>query len=658
MKSPLFNAIIASSLTFPIQAQIADDIESITVLGKVAIANATHGGVDVKMLPINIHVVSRKEIERIRFVDPNELLDRIPGETQVRNLRIPNGSKGYTIVMIDGMPIENPYQGATSRLARLNTADIERVEIFKGPASALYGNNAFGGVVNVVTRSAPSESEHQLHIETGEFNRSRLGFNSGGMIGDVGYFFDANHRKLDGLRQETKDEKDQISTKLSYDISDSTSLFARIEYLDEYVVNRGDLTALQIEQDKQQAGSLSSSEKVKQSLIVIGATHQLEDSTLTLSFANRLKKAKGLSRYSGPKEGRARGIMAKITYHQPLTNGHFVVGSENYNGNESVKAFGRKDITMVGEPNLHTNEFDDLALFYQHHWQLSNKLSVDGGARFEHIALAATTYKNGPRTQKAEFEDISPKLGLTYQVSASNRLWVGLSQGFYAPRISDMYSTEPEASNPNLKPEQAGNIEFGLRGTWGEVSYDTSIYHNKISNYLVEQEFVRDDDTEYQRTTNAGQVTISGIESVVEYSPFEDWRFSMTHTYTDNSYDSFVQSTIGASDDLSGKVLRRSPKHHYNARIAWVPLSGLSVELEGDYYSTYFSDNQNSPESEFKRDERLNLRVSYDYQQWRFWLNGLNLTDTLEDRATYSRGKMKFRTIDGRTVYAGLSYNF
>lgn len=657
MKSPLSLTMIACAISLSIQAKENDKIESITVLGQSAVENSQHGGVDVKQLPINVHVVNMDEIERLRFVDPNELLDRIPGETQVRNLRIPNGSKGYTIVMVDGVPIENPYEGATSRLSRLNTSDIERVEIFKGPSSALYGNNAFGGMVNVVTRSAPSEPEHQLHVETGSFNRTRLGFNSGGTIGEVGYFFDANTRRLDGLRDESKDDRDQISTKLSYDITDNTAILARLEFLDEFVVARGDLTEEQIAEDKTQAGSLSSSEDLQQTFGLIQVTHEFDSGILNASVANRLKKTEGNSRFGGPEISRDRGINSKIDYTHNLTSGHFVIGSEFYNGSELVKSFDRDDLELAGEFTTQLNEFDDFALFYQHHWQINDKLSIDAGARYERISLVATDYQEDTR-QSADFDDISPKLGITYQWSDTHRVWLGVSQGFYAPDLDDMFSTQEDASNPDLKAEKANNIELGFRGSWGDLSYDTSIYHNEITNYLVEQDFIRDDGSEFQRTTNAGQVTISGIESVIEYKPFDDWRFSLTHTYTDNTYDRFVQSTVGADDDLTGKILRRSPGHHYNARIAWVPIDALTVELEGDFYSSYFADDANSPEAKFKRDERLNLRISYDYDEWRFWLNGLNLTDTLEDRATFSRGVMSFRTIDGRTVYAGLSYNF
>ena len=87
-----------------------------------------------------------------------------------------------------------------------------------------------------------------------------------------------------------------------------------------------------------------------------------------------------------------------------------------------------------------------------------------------------------------------------------------------------------------------------------------------------------------------------------------------------------MQSTVGADDDLSGNILRRSPKHHLNVRFALELVEDLTVELEGDFYSSYFADNANSAASVFTRDERINLRMSYDRQNWRYWVNVLNLS--------------------------------
>lgn len=627
-----------------------NNIESITVLGNAATEDAELGGISLKDLPINTHVVGRAEIERLRFVDPDEFLDRIPGETQVRNLRIPDGGKSYTIPMLDGMPLESPYEGATQRLDRVNTFDIERVEIIKGPASALYSNNAFGGIVNVVSRDAPLTQETQISIEAGDFSRLRAGLSSGGRVENLGYFFDINTRTLRGMRKGSVNDRDQASGKLIYQLSDATRLATRLEYFDEFKVARGDLKAQELATDPTQAGSLSSSEDLSQSMLSIRLEHLLSSGKLDLNLVRREKDTIGESRFSGPQDENDLGYSAKIMYRHDMRNGNIIVGFDGYKGEQDIQQFARGDTELNGEFVASLNTLDIDAYFGQYQINATDNLVLSAGLRHENIELNNTI----------AFSDVAPKLGLTYQIISDHMFWLGVSEGFYAPSLDNLF--DPEDGNPELKPEQAQNIELGFRGHFGDWQYDTSIYHNDINNYLVTQEFVRILDgleEEYQQTTNAGQVSIQGIETVIEYTPDNaDWRLGLTHTFTRNKYDSFIQSVAGAADDLSGKILRRSPGHHFNARIAWVPIERLSLELEGDFYSNYFADNENSPESKFTRGERINLRADYQLQDWRIWIHALNLTDTMEDRATYSRGVMSFRTIDGRTFYAGASYKF
>ena len=631
------------------------NIESITVLGRAATENAELGGINLKALPINTYVIGRAEIDRLRFVDPDELLDRIPGESQVRNLRIPDGGKSYTIPMLDGMPIESPYEGATQRIDRINTFDIERVEVFKGPASALHPNNAFGGVINVVSRDAPLTSETQLSIEAGDFKRLRAGLSTGGRVDDLGYFFDINTHSLDGIRDGAVNDRDQISGKLIYQLSDATRLATRLEYFDEFRVVRGDLSAQELEINPTQAGGLNSSEDLSQSMLSIKLEHILISGKLDLDLVRREKDTVGESRFRGPQDENDLGYSAKIMYLHDIDNGSFIVGYDGYRGEQDVNQYARGDSELTGQFDAYINNLDIDAYFTQYQLSPNDNLMLTAGLRYENIVLSSTSYAD-----TAEFSDLAPKLGLTYQLNSDHMIWIGVSEGFYAPDLDDLFDIEE--GNQDLKPEQAQNIELGFRGQIGDWQYDTSIYHNDISNYLVTQEFVRTVaglEEEFEQTTNAGQVSIQGIESVVEYAPKNtDWRLGLTHTFTRNKYDSFIQSVAGASDDLSGKILRRSPDHHLNARIAWSPVDKLTLELEGDFYSAYYADNENSEESEFTRGERINLRADYQLDDWRIWIHALNLTDTIEDRATFSRNVMRFRTIDGRTYYAGASFIF
>lgn len=640
---------------FSILAEDADadsSIETITVLGKSNTDGSELSGIALKALPINTHVVGLEEIERIRFVDPDEFLDRIPGETQVRNLRIPDGGKGYTIPMLDGIPLENPYEGATQRLDRVNTTDIQRVEIIKGPASALYPNNAFGGVVNVVSKSPPSSVEHQFRLEAGDFNRSRIGFSSGGQLEKFGYTFDVTKRELEGLRDEYKNDRDQLSGKVTFAATEQTDISLRVEHIDEFKVERGDLTTEQLAEDETQSGSLSSSVDLKQNTLSMSVSHELESGLINVNLVRREKDSIGASRFRGPQDENDLAYSTRLSYRHDLSSGSLVAGYDGYDGTQDTKQYARNDLDLVGDFVAFENELSIDAYFIQFEREVADNLRLTAGVRHENIDVSSTLY-----SKTGHFRDTSPKFGLTYQLKPEHMLWFGASKGFYAPQADDLFDVEE--GNPNLKPEEAFNLELGYRAKWHQWQLDTSIYHNEIKNYLVTQEFVRQNGDEYEQVTNAGQVSLMGIETVLEFVPADtNWRLGITHTYTNNSYDSFVQSTPGANDDLSGKTIRRSPDHHLNARIAWQATDDLSFELEGDFYTFYYADHANSEASKFKRDPRINLRVDYSLENWRLWIHALNLTDTLEDRATYSRGKMKFRTVDGRTLYAGISFDF
>lgn len=630
----------------------ADQLEMMTVIGDQAVKHAEVGGTPAKELPLNIHVINTEEIERIQFVDPDELLDRIPGETQVRNLRIPNGGKGYTVPMVDGIPLENPYEGATQRIDRVNTSDIQRVEVIKGASSAIYPNNAFGGVINVVTRDAPKEVEGKVWVEAGEFNRQRFGINAGGTVENLGYFIDINTRDMDGLREGVQNDRDQFSGKFIYDLSDDTRIITRLEHFKELQVTRGDLTAQQVQDNPKQRGSDNSSEDLEQDTFSIKLEQMLNSGYIDFSMVYREKDTIGLSRFRGPQDENDVGINTKFLYRHDFDRSNLVVGFETYAGKQDTQQYARGDNSLSGTSYQVDKERDITAYFAQYEVDLTDRLGLSLGSRFESIDIDYLSDNGKDDDGSRTFSDNALKFGLTYDLSANNMLWFGASEGFYAADADDVFGDgQAGTENLRLQPEKSLNLEVGLRGQQGSWFYDTSYYHNTIKNYFVVEEIAPD----LERTTNAGQVTLNGLESVIEYAPENaGWRAGLTYTYARGKYDSFVSSR----GDYTGKELRRIPHHHLNARLAWLPTEKLVVELEGDFYSEYYSDDANSEAGRFKRDERINLRVSYEEGPWRFWVHGLNLTDTLEDRATYSRGKLKFRTVDGRTFYTGVSYQF
>lgn len=646
-------------------------LEQVTVIGSQATQNAELGGTHLTRLPLSVFVVSREEIERIRFVDPDDFLDRIPGETQVRNLRIPNGGKPYTLPLVDGMPLEDPYSGATSDINRVNSFDIERIEIMKGPASALYANNAFGGVINVVTREIPDNSQSRVWAEAGDFGDRRAGLNSGGPLGEkAGYFIDINTQGLDGLRDNyqaanpnnfpdaVKNDRHALSGKIHFLAGQNTRFTFRYEHLQRDEVTATDIPQAEFDLDptrvlSNRAGNPDVSFVEAESDIFYGkAQHDFNAGQLHVHAILRDANVEGDGRFSDPQIENQESVSAKLWYRHDFRQSNLILGTENFSGDIHANIYAGNDLALSGAIVDRVNtESGITAGFTQYTLNTANGVDIIFGLRYEDIRAVSLL-------GEASFNDLAPKLGLTYQASQDHMLWLGFSEGFLAPSPEDLF--DPQEGNPALIPEEAENRELGARGEFGPWRYNTSYYHTDITNYLFSQEVDISGDGELDavKTSNAAQVSVEGVESVLEFRLSDTWRLGITHTYAKNTFDAFVQSTPGADDDFSGNPLSRSPRHHINTRIAVLPFEGLILELEGDFYSSYTtSDANDDPLGSFKRRERIDLRVNYEIGRWTMWLNGLNLTDTLEDRVSYNAraDERRFRLINGRTYQLGLS---
>jgi len=645
-----------------------DDIETITVIGEEAYKGATLGGKNLANLPLAAHVVNRAEMERLRFVDPDEFLDRIPGETQVRNLRIPNGGKSYTVPMVDGVPLASPYNGATQDITTINSLDIERVEVLKGPASAIYPNNAFGGVINVITRDAPEGLEGNIWAEIGSFNRVRTGANVAGSHGNFGFFFDANTQNIDGLRDTYKNDRDQLSAKVIYSPTNATKMFMRYEHLKRDEVFPGDLRETEFFTDPTVVGATAGSlETINSNAVSFKLEQGFDTGHLDASLVYRIEDSIGDGRFSPPQEEQDKSLHGKLMYRHDFAVSSLVVGSEYFKGDTNADQYNNSDILREGSIEVTSNSDLKIASFFgQYSIDLTDRLNITAGVRHEEIdmetyfPLHTASPEDDGETYTKNFNNTAPKFGITYQLNEENMMWAGFSKGFLAPDIGDLFLDRPEA-NPDLKAETARNIEFGIRGSMGDFSYNSSYYNTRITNYLVTE-----DDGITETTTNAGQVTVQGIETVVEYAVSGELRLSATHTYAKNKYDIFFGADDDGDNDLSGNRISRSPEHHLNVRIAWLPLENLVLEAEGDFYTGYYTRDDNSidPEGKFSRGERLNFRANYEIGPWGLWFHILNITDTLEDRVSYSPprgsrpGRRNFRIVDGRTFYGGISYSF
>lgn len=649
-------------------------------LGQISVT-ASRVETEIKDSAVNISIIDKEELDTIKFVDAtHELMKRIPGYSMSRNLRVPIGGKNYTANLIDGVAVGTRFgSGTIGFVDQTNTFDIERIEVLRGPASALYGSHAIGGAINVITRMPPLEPEFRVWGEGGQHDRTRGGISAAGTKGSVGYFFDANFLDYEGWQDRSVKKRDQISGKLLFDITDSSRLTLRGEFLDRYEENPGRITQNQYDADRTQALIYDAYNDEKS--ISGSVKYELDftdHSGIEIIYGRRKNEGEGPPSYSatggfGSDEELNQNLVGFYRHSFEFYDSLLIAGVDMLHSSaQDTKYNGR-----TADPNDIDQEWDVTAEgfspFFQYEISPTDRLRLSVGARRDQIKYSATGYNKsnwGPPStdyydESKTFSRLSPKAGITFKLNEDNSLWFSYGEGFVVPGRTQLFVGGWSAdANPALMPETAEDFEIGLRGDIQimdkNLSYDIALYRTEIDDMIVVAD-VGGDDT----YVNAGKVRVQGVETTLSFMPLEDWRFDIAHTYADNKYLDFETG----SDVYTGNTLAYSPKHHLNARLTWMPIHGLSAELEMNHISEYYTSTANDdPNGQEERPDIFNLRVNYKTGPWEFWGHVLNLTDRkYAERISFdaddidpivNRTGRDFEVGGPRTFYAGVGYNW
>jgi len=644
------------------------DANTISVTGSTVAPEV----VRLKMSPITSTVVGAVELDKIKFTNTTELLNRIPGVSKSRNLRIPAGGKGYTIPLIDGLSVRNPYRGSTSQIDDTNTMDIERIEVIHGPGSALYGSNAFGGVINIVTKEPPKEQKSRVWAEAGSFDRTRSGITTSGTIdetsvGDIGYFLDATYWNIGGYRDNAHSDRKTVSGKLVFHPTASSKLWIRGEHLNRDEEGAGKLNQAQFDSDPEQNPESSSILNSETNSASVGYSLQTDQGEFLSGFAYRHDKGSEVVSYGGgsTNEFKLQDMDFKTQYRHDFLGGDRGVVASLTTGLELV--YSKNDsMQFRSSGSLKADENVDMfsyAPFAQLELMPTEKAKVTLGLRYEKIKYDVENHRDHTEDDDRTFSALSPKLGFTYDLTQDHTAYAGFSQGFAAP--SDGMLFVDTYSNPDLSAERVSNYEVGMRGSFDNqnFSYDFGLYYMNIKDYIVSEPHPLDPDE--NTNVNAGKVNLRGIEGQFEYQPLDYLRFGVSYTYARNKYQDYVDyDRSGNKQDYSGNFLASSPRHHINARVTLIPANNVEVELEMDSYSSAYTNSDNSldPSGKFNQKDIFNLRVNYETGPVELWLSALNITDEkYATRVSYSSsygGSRSYSVGDGRSIYAGVAYNF
>jgi iron complex outermembrane receptor protein len=488
-----------------------------------------------------------------------------------------------------------------------------------------------------------------------------------GKLNDLGYRLGFNIWDVPSWRQNTGRSREVGSGKLSYQLDDDSKLTFRGEYRHEEKSEGNSLTEQQFNQNPQQAsgyGSYSDREALTFSLDyerMVG-----KNGFLKASYGARSDTGFDFASFSGPADNNYLDMDGKITYrhHFDFLDSYLTGGLETINGNDNSKSYSANLLNPLKPGNTIIQHFNidkfQASPFVQAEVSPLSWMHLTGGARYDDINYDAHNVMNGQNTT-SHFARFSPKSGVTFDLPYEQKLWFNYSFGYAPPGPSLLFTnTIPD---PNLQPELAENLEFGLRGSVikNKLDYEVAYYNTDVTNYIVSQFVRRQGNLDVYRSSNAGKVNLQGLETSLRYTPIKYLRFEVAHTYAVNKYVQFIDSGI----NYSGNTVAQSPEHMVNGRMTIMPIDKLNIEFEVNAMTDYYTNNNNALDRSgtYQRPTMLNLRTSYDFGPAELWLHVINLTDERAARvASAARGTTVTRSYSSieepLTVYGGVAVKF
>ena len=474
-------------------------------------------------------VIRRKEIERSGARDVAELLETRGGLQIARSFR---GSElqlrgldpQYTLILVDGERVPGQIDGVTD-LSRFGTENIERVEIVRGPGSALYGSDAIGGVVNILTRESKRDFEAQGLASYGMHDVLDLtGFVAGRPVDALGLQLTADFHNADAVRRDGEartalSAREQWSTgaRAAYQLDDDNLLIVRGNYLRTNFegVESGAGNALFDRTQLQEQLRASFEQRLKRGRIRLssrGSYSQFRDQYLLDQ-----RGADVLDRYEDNRE--QLGQLTSIAHADWSESQRTTLGAE--------QLFQDLQSARLSRPGHRYR----LAAFLQHGWRVfsdnggQHELEIAPGVRLDADAQFGTR--------------VSPKLALRYRVLPVLELRASYGRGFRAPTFQEqlLRFENPSAGyvidgNPNLRAEDSDGFDAGLR-LWNEtLELTVTLFRNDLRNMITYQSRPSDSvgmQFIYENLTSAWTM---GVESAASARVGEWLNCTLTYTYT------------------------------------------------------------------------------------------------------------------------------
>lgn len=625
---------------------------------------------DLQEVPAAISAISDIEVQDAGITSHDDLVGRIP------NLHTINGT-GTTTNLFSirgiGQVLNTPgigiylddvgYLDVFSVLTNLDFSDVERIEVLRGPQGTLYGRNAMGGVINIVTRKPDGKTRVHADATAGDFNLRQLrACVSGPLIGENLFFgLNGNYLERDGYTENTFLDKDvdfldeqQITGKLRFAPNDRFDATLKLDYarvrdgaypfapINSATVWHDaayDFADARDERDSQ-GGSLHAaySGDLFEIVSITGWRKNDSETFGELDFTPADLVAAGFF-------GDKRQFTQEFRLASKPGDGawEWLLGAyffKDDHENEFIYQFGVDLIGMSLETSINDDMTDEgQALFGQATYAITDRLRCTGGLRLEReeksITSAGTTLNFATFSvdpvnfsDDESFEDFLPRLALDYDLTPNTRLYANLAKGYRSGGFNTNAATTEDNS---YDPETSINYELGLKSTWFDqrLRFNLAMFRIDIDDQQVSQTNALG----FAVCRNAGESRHQGIEMELTARPTQGLDLSASFGYVDSEFEKYPEAGFDpvsfAVLDYSGNKVPLVPEYNFllaaQYRRTVFSFADFMIRAELQGVGDMYWDSANC----YKEDahQLVNLRTGIEGENWQVYLWGKNLTD-------------------------------
>ena len=573
MKKILFTVLFLGGLVSLRAEEVPD---SLSVQKKVTIeevvVTGTRNETDVRHLPMTVSVVNREQIEHRN--DPSLLpllTEYIPvlfttsrglmgygvsggaaGGMSLRGIGgVPQEGLPTTgmLVLIDGHPqymglMGHPISDAYQSLL------AERVEVLRGPASVLYGSNAMGGVINIVTRKMQQDGiRTHANVGYGSYNTLQSEVTNRIRKGRFTSIVSGSYNRTDGHRKDMEFEQYGGYAKFGYEISDAWNVWADVNLTHFDASNPGEISNPLLDNDQ----------RITRGMTSFALANHYAKTSGTLSFFYNWGKHwinDGYNLGGDPLDYRfhSRDLMLGVSWYQSVQlfeGNRLTVGFDYFHfGGEAWNK------TLAGERDTQADKTqDDVAGYIDFRQNLGDWLTFDVGLRVDHHSQVGTEWV--------------PQVGFSFHLPENSEVKLMASKGFRYPTIREMYMFRP--ANPDLKPERLWSYElsFAQRLQDGRLSYGVNVFYIDGENLIMRMPI-----DGRPLNVNTGKIENAGVEAQVAYRIVPAWSVDANYSYL------HMDTPVLASPEHKLYVGTAFSKGRWNVSTGLQYVAGLYKELD------------------------------------------------------------------------------